>query len=132
MIDPEVLILVLVEHTLGDELNFGRLSTSPVLILVLVEHTLGAHALHILVWWQRVLILVLVEHTLGDGKEKMVKLQPHSLNPCFSGTYSRRRASLDSACPLRSLNPCFSGTYSRRATFATNTISMHYALKNGT
>ena len=34
--------------------------------------------------------------------------------------------------PMVSLNPCFSGTYSRRATFATSTISMHYAPKNGT
>ena len=40
---------------------------------------------------------------------------PVSLNPCFSGTYSRR-ARLSAQMPiLLGLNPCFSGTYSRRA-----------------
>ena len=60
-----VLILVLVEHTLGDRIDSLNKGEERVLILVLVEHTLGA------VWTAHVhrtipvLILVLVEHTLG-------------------------------------------------------------------
>ena len=38
-----VLILVLVEHTLGVAEDFIFVSTVAVLILVLVEHTLGVH-----------------------------------------------------------------------------------------
>ncbi len=110
-----VLILVLVEHTLGEcslwDLN--RYQTE-VLILVLVEHTLGAMRR---VSWSRlrpqVLILVLVEHTLGA-----VKMNTQNglvgLNPCFSGTYSRSVSVLLASVQGRSLNPCFSGTYSRR------------------
>ena len=79
-----------------------------VLILVLVEHTLGGGLCVRYAHKKRVLILVLVEHTLGDLKLYVCK------------------------CKYDSLNPCFSGTYSRRATFATSTISMHYAPKNGT
>ncbi len=37
-----------------------------------------------------------------------------SLNPCFSGTYSRRREAEVCCYPTRCLSPCFSGTYSRR------------------
>ena len=39
-----VLILVLVEHTLGDIRNVVTNTTKDVLILVLVEHTLGVMA----------------------------------------------------------------------------------------
>ena len=61
-----VLILVLVEHTLGEP--FLTLVALPlrVLILVLVEHTLGEIDGHTIVHYNFVLILVLVEHTLGD------------------------------------------------------------------
>ena len=109
-----VLILVLVEHTLGVlRLMFLRLTRIPVLILVLVEHTLGAAMFATRVaegglnpcfsgtysrslerggwpWRIRVLILVLVEHTLGDPRMCRSWLLCWSLNPCFSGTYSRR------------------------------------------
>ena len=37
-----------------------------------------------------------------------------SLNPCFSGTYSRSWESLELSQQDVCLNPCFSGTYSRR------------------
>ena len=37
-----------------------------VLILVLVEHTLGAEVVRLQVQVRQVLILVLVEHTLGE------------------------------------------------------------------
>ena len=60
-----VLILVLVEHTLGGTACVLSHETLLVLILVLVEHTLGAVPHH---WGPdlgKVLILVLVEHTLG-------------------------------------------------------------------
>ena len=60
-----------------------------------------------------VLILVLVDHTLGGIKFRR-QTAVKGLNPCFSGPYSRRplaktRASLMVKC----LNPCFSGPYSR-------------------
>ena len=64
----------------------------PVLILVLVEHTLGVDGdVIIMPASLEVLILVLVEHTLGVSKQETV-LMPTSqcLNPCFSGTYPRR------------------------------------------
>ena len=83
------------------------LSSEEVLILVLVEHTLGESVEQFNAGVANVLILVLVEHTLG------VRM----------------------AWPLEgmveSLNPCFSGTYSRRATFTTYTISKYYACKFG-
>ena len=37
------------------------------------------------------------------------------LNPCFSGTYSRRLQGCSFRRFSSSLNPCFSGTYSRRS-----------------
>mgnify|MGYP002673485354 CR=1 FL=1 len=86
-----------------------------VLILVLVEHTLGDIGMecHNLQNW-RVLILVLVEHTLG-GHSLLPSLCTASLNPCFSGTYSRSSYFVWHCANQTSLNPCFSGTYSRRA-----------------
>ena len=35
------------------------------------------------------------------------------LNPCFSGTYSRRVSETLFLSTITRLNPCFSGTYSR-------------------
>ena len=87
---------------------------------------------------QPVLILVLVEHTLGGALGNPDNVKGSCLNPCFSGTYSRRLPSYrkESSRPvlilvlvehtlgvftndkirrIYSLNPCFSGTYSRRA-----------------
>ena len=60
-----VLILVLVEHTLGEMLNVENGDVLEVLILVLVEHTLG------------------VFDQFSDNGDSA------GLNPCFSGTYSR-------------------------------------------
>ena len=37
----------------------------------------------------------------------------YGLNPCFSGTYSRRGTNSHLAFDNICLNPCFSGTYSR-------------------
>ena len=37
-----------------------------------------------------------------------------SLNPCFSGGWSRRFSFIKNANPEESLNPCFSGGWSRR------------------
>ena len=84
----DVLILVLVEHTLREgkpsRTDRGRL----VLILVLVEHTLRVLDKKIIAK-VFVLILVLVEHTLRAMN--FINFTPHaiSLNPCFSGTYSQ-------------------------------------------
>ena len=39
-----------------------------------------------------VLILVLVEHTLGGQKDNDITTKKVCLNPCFSGTYSRRQS----------------------------------------
>ena len=84
-----VLILVLVEHTLGVFEISGVVILNDVLILVLVEHTLGVQGMSAERLKNMVLILVLVEHTLGDTGKSWV-LKPEGLNPCFSGTYSRR------------------------------------------
>ena len=61
-----VLILVLVEHTLGGQCTIDEVEKwIKVLILVLVEHTLGAVTKGRITVTGTVLILVLVEHTLG-------------------------------------------------------------------
>ena len=61
-----------------------------VLILVLVEHTLRGcqQGCRSQGWY--VLILVLVEHTLRVAAFQTVATQRVGLNPCFSGTYSQR------------------------------------------
>ena len=85
----QVLILVLVEHTLRER-NFVSVNHHAVLILVLVEHTLrGRGKKRQQAQLCSVLILVLVEHTL---REQIVfkSFMELSLNPCFSGTYSQR------------------------------------------
>ena len=63
-----VLILVLVEHTLGGPAIYVNLLPA-VLILVLVEHTLGVAAALATIAAANVLILVLVEHTLGGVQD---------------------------------------------------------------
>ena len=67
---------------------------STVLILVLVEHTLGGLRIEATRIRNFVLILVLVEHTLGADEKIWVTGWSVGLNPCFSGTYSRRNAPL--------------------------------------
>ena len=84
-----------------------------VLILVLVEHTLGDDLIGLVGLGIEVLILVLVEHTLGGFRSEPLEFKVAGLNPCFSGTYSRRKAKRLENDHARSLNPCFSGTYSR-------------------
>ena len=61
----------------------------------------------------QVLILVLVEHTLGGTTQKRPCSPLGCLNPCFSGTYSRRIKTANGEVEIVRLNPCFSGTYSR-------------------
>ena len=75
------------EHTLGVA-DFGVVgSADVVLILVLVEHTLGDGEAR-KDPTTGVLILVLVEHTLGAAPHVGATPEVTSLNPCFSGTYS--------------------------------------------
>ena len=65
MLSLVVLILVLVEHTLGEREFIHYAERKFVLILVLVEHTLGGPSQKRASTRITVLILVLVEHTLG-------------------------------------------------------------------
>ena len=80
------------EHTLGEYRKLEQeIEENAVLILVLMEHTLGAvfagDVYHIAI----VLILVLMEHTLGETWEYSHQDRlPRCLNPCSNGTYSRR------------------------------------------
>ena len=121
--------------------NLVIIAIPVVLILVLVEHTLGVCPSQCNNKWQRVLILVLVEHTLGVVIFQTSPVTTPRLNPCFSGTYSRReprqctnffKAVLilvlvehtlgvlwqrGNQLMIPCLNPCFSGTYSRRICF---------------
>ena len=61
-----------------------------VLILVLVDHTLGVVGNGTKLKFEfKVLILVLVDHTLGVTEERTSTIEFASLNPCFSGPYSR-------------------------------------------
>ena len=71
-----------------------------VLILVLVEHTLGELGAKLENGQEHVLILVLVEHTLGEFNPQLFANGVDGLNPCFSGTYSRRY-DRDAAIKLR-------------------------------
>ena len=84
-----VLILVLVEHTLGGFNKLPKKKHDGVLILVLVEHTLGGATRLPVNKPFFVLILVLVEHTLGGFHANSRLPRGGCLNPCFSGTYSR-------------------------------------------
>ena len=92
LIGPGVLILVLVEHTLGVVCTMPNEIRKGVLILVLVEHTLGVGMECRDLQNRRVLILVLVEHTLGEFEIPETEMPEVSLNPCFSGTYSRSQS----------------------------------------
>ena len=87
-----------------------------VLILVLVEHTLGGFSVTSYDAMEEVLILVLVEHTLGAKDGVMNLFVAKGLNPCFSGTYSRSAGWAHLHGHPSRLNPCFSGTYSRSFT----------------
>ena len=67
----------------------GDATVSYVLILVLVDHTLGAFLAVTSTPPIVVLILVLVDHTLGVLRVADVRQFTMGLNPCFSGPYSR-------------------------------------------
>ena len=86
-----VLILVLVEHALGED-NWGAdcnvsLSLNPCFSGTCSRSTCrGTHEPV-----RKVLILVLVEHALGvDTGIREIYIKSYGLNPCFSGTCSRR------------------------------------------
>ena len=90
LVPESVLILVLVEDGLGAKLKQYKYATSNVLILVLVEDGLGELTLlplHTLLG--SVLILVLVEDGLGESDNTANATIDDSLNPCFSGGWSR-------------------------------------------
>ena len=90
-------------------------SLSQVLILVLMEDTLGEKIRKLFDFHNLVLILVLMEDTLGGVNHNIELNEPKRLNPCFNGRYSRRSAQNHhpTILPFR-LNPCFNGRYSRR------------------
>ena len=60
-----------------------------------------------------------MEHTLGVSTKLSEYLKKYCLNPCFSGTYSRRVDAPEVDTDAEGLNPCFSGTYSRSVAKAT-------------
>ena len=60
-----------------------------VLILVLMEDTLGVSAGNSFRIVKVVLILVLMEDTLGEDTVVIRNEGPFGLNPCFNGRYSR-------------------------------------------
>ncbi len=110
-----VLILVLVEDGLGVWLRARIRQRRSVLILVLVEDGLGVLHINKQVHINLVLILVLVEDGLGEMKKKNFVSPKTSLNPCFSGGWSRRQEKqVLKYLQEVSLNPCFSGGWSRR------------------
>ena len=86
-----VLILVLMEHTLGD---FENMSVDEILSCLNPCFN-GTYS-------RRIIVL------------KQLKLKLISLNPCFNGTYSRSYDLGVTDVIPKSLNPCFNGTYSRR------------------
>ena len=62
-----------------------------VLILVLMEDTLGVTLTKSTKTGVQVLILVLMEDTLGGSTPSSTAQHSPSLNPCFNGRYSRRQ-----------------------------------------
>ena len=84
-----VLILVLVEHTLGAE-EIGSLTALKCLNPCFSGTYSRSHMKLWLLAILLVLILVLVEHTLGVLDFASARSFSVGLNPCFSGTYSRR------------------------------------------
>ena len=85
-----------------------------VLILVLVEDGLGVKNGNLNRTPPSVLILVLVEDGLGGLPQRAAWLPATSLNPCFSGGWSRRVYNITLSTKYYCLNPCFSGGWSRR------------------
>ena len=85
----QVLILVLVDVGLGQAEVFRHCCGSPVLILVLVDVGLGRTGEAVAKEGLYVLILVLVDVGLGLDQWLNSIFQFTSLNPCFSGCWSR-------------------------------------------
>ena len=87
----KVLILVLVEDGLGElKRQSSENWVAKVLILVLVEDGLGVRSAYLKeLEALNVLILVLVEDGLGEEENTSYIKPPKSLNPCFSGGWSR-------------------------------------------
>ena len=54
-----------------------------------MDHTLGELTKELYAQVKTVLILVLVDHTLGGSSQRLHQREKESLNPCFSGPYSR-------------------------------------------
>ena len=77
------------ENTLGVLLRLRQWLSRNVLILVLMEDTLGAIIPTLCVGLAVVLILVLMEDTLGEININHKKQRYESLNPCSNGRYSR-------------------------------------------
>ena len=79
------------EDTLGVTLMLTiRETISRVLILVLMEDTLGDVIESLIKAGAKVLILVLMEDTLGESSGRRNEKPIKSLNSCFNGRYSRR------------------------------------------
>ena len=85
-----------------------------VLILVLMDHALGDCSLAAFVNTSFVLILVLMDHALGDYFLAVCANMFSCLNPCFNGPCSRSANSKNVLTVLPCLNPCFNGPCSRR------------------
>ena len=102
------------EDTLGG--YYSRVNQSvdcDVLILVLMEDTLGDVIESLIKAGAKVLILVLMEDTLGVEHDTIINHIVNGLNPCFNGRYSRRVSLIILKNLSVSLNPCFNGRYSR-------------------
>ena len=108
-----VLILVLVEHTLGGIQHIGIVAEAARLNPCFSGTYPRSDVLMEYVAAGEVLILVLVEHTLGELTRDGRRYPAICLNPCFSGTYPRRHTVRTLMSTHERLNPCFSGTYPR-------------------
>ena len=84
-----------------------------VLILVLVEHTLGGSFIELIAFIKGLNPCFSGTYSRSAG-QFLAPFGIVSLNPCFSGTYSRSSKREAKVCHYFGLNPCFSGTYSRR------------------
>ena len=81
----DVLILVLMDNTLGGVAFFSGRFCDSVLILVLMDNTLGDADIVFFTGGEDVLILVLMDNTLGDKRAYDTAQDEVCLNPCFNG-----------------------------------------------
>ena len=95
-------------------LFFGSVLGINVLILVLVEHTLGDYSpTSTRARWLSLNPCFSGTYSRRAWKKAREWGGTWCLNPCFSGTYSRSAAQRVVVLRRMCLNPCFSGTYSR-------------------